>query len=123
MNIDEIREYCLSKKAVTESFPFDEVTLVFKVLDKMFLLTNLDGDLSINIKCNPEKALELRASYPDTVLPAFHMSKKHWNTIKMNGRMEAEKVKFWIDHSYELVVGKMSKKQSDKTTTNDIERE
>ena len=111
MNIDEIREYCLSKESVTESFPFDEVTLVFKVLNKMFLLTNLDGNLSINVKCNPEKALELRASYPDTVLPAFHMNKKHWNTIIMNSIMEDEKIKQWIDHSYELVVSKMSKKQ------------
>ncbi|MEA3495395.1 MAG: MmcQ/YjbR family DNA-binding protein [Bacteroidota bacterium] len=114
MNIDEIREYCLSKKAVTESFPFDEVTLVFKVLDKMFLLSNLDGDLSINIKCDPENALELRASYPDTVLPGFHMNKKHWNTIKMNSTVNDDLVKQWIDDSYSLVVSKMTKKQQGK---------
>ena len=74
MNIEEIREYCLSKKGVTESFPFDDETLVFKVMDKLFALANLDGELSINLKCDPENAIQLRAQYP-SILPGYHMSK------------------------------------------------
>lgn len=80
MNIEELREYCISKKDVTESFPFDETTLVFKVRGKMFALTDLEGELSINLKCDPDLAIELREKYP-AVQPGYHMNKKHWNTI------------------------------------------
>ncbi len=110
MNIEEFRNYCLSKKAVSESFPFDDTTLVMKVLDKMFALANLDGDLSINLKCNPEKALELREQYP-AVLPGYHMNKKHWNNVLIDGSLPDKLIKGWIDDSYDLVVSKMSKKQ------------
>lgn len=110
MNIEEFRDYCLSKKGVTESFPFDETTLVMKVMDKMFALGNLDGPLSINLKCDPEKAIELREQYP-AVKPGYHMSKKHWNTVEMDGSVDLKTVHSWIDDSYNLVVVKMTKKK------------
>ena len=113
MNIEKIREYCLSKPAVTESFPFDEVTLVFKVAGKMFALVNLDGNLSINLKCDPEKALELREHYP-AVLPGYHMNKRLWNTILLDGTLDNDLVKSWIDDSYDLVVAKLPKKERKK---------
>ena len=107
MNIEKIREYCLKKPAVTESFPFDEVTLVFKVAGKMFALVNLDGNFSINLKCDPEKALELREHYP-AVLPGYHMNKRLWNTVLLDGMLDNE-VRSWIDDSYDLVVAKLPK--------------
>ncbi len=110
MNIEKIRDYCIAKKGVTEEFPFDDVTLVFKVMGKMFALTSLDGDLSINLKCEAETALELRASYPELVLPGWHMNKKHWNTIMLDQPIDKEFVFKWIDHSYDQVVIKMPKK-------------
>lgn len=113
MNIEKIREYCLNKPAVTESFPFDEVTLVFKVAGKMFVLVNLDGNLSINLKCDPEKALELREHYP-TVLPGYHMNKRLWNTVLLDGTLDNALVKSWIDDSYDLVVAKLPKKDREK---------
>lgn len=103
MNIEELREYCLSKKGVTESFPFDETTLVFKVMDKMFALTDLEGNLSINLKCDPDKAIELREIYL-SVIPGYHMNKKHWNTVLIDGSVPDRIIRTWIDHSYELVV-------------------
>ena len=110
MNIEELRTYCLSKPGVTESFPFDEVTLVFKVLDKMFCLTSLDKDLSMNVKCKPEKAIELREEFED-VLPGYHMNKKHWNTVNITGRIDDDQLKKWIDDSYDLIVQSMTKKK------------
>ncbi len=109
MNIEELREYCLAKIAVTEGFPFDYETLVFKVMDKMFLLTNINKRLSVNLKCEPEKAIELRELYA-SVLPAYHMNKKHWNTVLIDGSISEEQIQEWIDHSYDEVVGKMTKK-------------
>jgi len=104
MNVEEIREYCLSKNAVTESTPFDEVTLVFKVAGKMFALLPLDETkLSINLKCDPEKAISLREEYP-AVKPGWHMSKKHWNTISVGELNNPGKLYEWIDHSYNCVV-------------------
>jgi predicted DNA-binding protein (MmcQ/YjbR family) len=117
MNIEEFRAYCLAKNAVTEGFPFDDTTLVMKVLDKMFALANLDGDLSINLKCIPEKALELREKYT-AVLPGYHMNKKHWNTVKIDGSIPDKIIKLWIDDSYNLVVSKMSKKMRESITEN-----
>lgn len=110
MNIEEIRNYCISMKGVVEDFPFDETTLVFKVMGKMFALTDLEGELSINLKCDPEKAIELRELY-SCVLPGYHMSKKHWNTIKIDGTVPSPLITEWIDHSYELVVSKLTKDQ------------
>jgi predicted DNA-binding protein (MmcQ/YjbR family) len=113
MNIEEFRDYCLSKKGVTDSFPFDDTTLVMKVLDKMFALSNLEGPLSINLKCDPEKATELRELYP-SVKPGYHMSKIHWNTIEMDGSIDLKTIQSWIDDSYNLVVAKMTKKKQEE---------
>jgi predicted DNA-binding protein (MmcQ/YjbR family) len=106
MNIEELREYCLSKKGATECFPFDETTLVFKVADKMFALTDIEADLSINLKCEPYKAVELRETY-SSVIPGFHMNKKHWNTVLINGTIPDKLIREWIDHSYELIVNQL----------------
>jgi len=113
MNIELIREYCLGKPRGTESFPFDEVTLVFKVAGKIFVLLNLDGNLSINLKCDPEKALELREHYPE-VRPGFHMNKRLWNTVLLDGTLDNDMVKSWIDDSYNLVVAKLPKNVREK---------
>lgn len=102
MNIEDLREYCLGKPRTTESFPFGEDTLVFKVNGKIFALSNLDGDLSINLKCDPSFALELREKY-SSVTPGYHMNKKHWNTVYLNGTIPDREIKKWIDHSYDLV--------------------
>ncbi len=108
MNIEEYREYCLSKKGVTEDFPFDSETLVFKVMGKMFALTDVDFFKSINLKCDPERAIELRDSHP-AIKAGFHMNKKHWNTITMNDSLSDTLIKELIDHSYNLVVEKLPK--------------
>ena len=105
MDIVTLRDYCISKKEATESFPFGEDTLVFKVNDKIFALVNLDGDLSINLKCDPVFAIELRERYPD-VTAGYHMNKKHWNTVMLNGSVPDKEVFSWIDHSYNLIAGK-----------------
>jgi len=110
MNIEYFREYCLAKAGVTEETPFDEVTLVFKVMDKMFALTDMDLFESINLKCDPELAVTLREEYDGMVLPGWHMNKKHWNTVKMNEGIPTPKILEWIDHSYNLVVSKLTKK-------------
>ncbi len=110
MNIEELRAYCIAKPGVTEDFPFDETTLVFKVMGKMFALTDLEGPLSMNLKCDPELALELREKHP-CVLPGYHMHKKHWNTITIDGSVSNQQLKEWIDHSYQLVINKLPKKQ------------
>jgi predicted DNA-binding protein (MmcQ/YjbR family) len=109
MNIEEFREYCLSKKGVTESFPFDETTLVFKVMGKMFALTDTEDDFSMNLKCDPERAIELRERY-HSVKPGYHMNKNHWNTVVPDGSVTDGVIKSWIDHSYDLVVQTLSKK-------------
>ena len=109
MNIEEIREYCLKKKAVEESFPFDETTLVFKVKAKMFALTSLEKNPSINLKCDPEKAIELRERFP-AVAPGYHMNKRLWNTVQIDGCIPDKVIKEWIDNSYQLVIEKLPKK-------------
>ncbi len=110
MNIETFRTYCLSKKGVTESFPFDETTLVFKVGSKMFALTALDApELKVNLKCDPEKAISLREQYPE-IIPGFHMNKKHWNTVQFNSNIGVKLFKELIDHSYDLVVQSLPKK-------------
>ncbi len=113
MNIEEIREYCISKKGTTECFPFDEVTLVFKVGEKMFALTNLDGEPSINLKCNPEKAIELREQY-SSIEPGYHMNKIHWNTVYLNGSVPEKLIKELIDHSYNLIFDSLSKSKKEE---------
>ncbi len=113
MNLETYYEYCLSKKGVTEHFPFDEDTLVFKVGGKMFALSSLSqwekGQPSVNLKCDPERAEELRAEYDD-IQPGFHMSKTHWNTISINASVSDALVKELIDDSYELVFKSLTKK-------------
>ena len=113
MNIQSFYDYCLAKKGVTEHFPFDEDTLVFKVGGKMFALSSLkeweNGNPSINLKCDPERALELRAEY-DAVNAGYHMSKVHWNTVAVNGDVPLLLLKELIDHSYELVFKSLTKK-------------
>lgn len=105
MDIETLREYCLSKEGASESFPFGETTLVFKVKGKIFLLASLDAQpLQFNVKCNPEKAVELREQY-DCILPGYHMNKKHWNTIIVDGSLKHDDLKEHIDHSYKLVGG------------------
>jgi predicted DNA-binding protein (MmcQ/YjbR family) len=108
MNIEEFREYCIAKPGVTEEFPFDESTLVFKVMGKMFALTDLIDEFSLNLKCDPERAIELRELYP-AIKPGYHMSKVHWNTIMMNGSVPQKLILELIDHSYQLVVEKLPK--------------
>ncbi len=110
MNIEELREYCLSLKGVSEDFPFDETTLVFKVAGKMFCLTALESEFSIALKNNPEKNIELREEYP-AVKQAYHMNKQHWNTIKIDGSISEDMIKNLIDESYDLVVLKLTRKQ------------
>jgi len=111
MNIEAFRAYCLSKKYVTESFPFDEQTLVFKVAGKMFALSGLENHPStVNLKCNPEKAIALREEYSD-IIEGFHMNKKHWNTITIESNLSNKLIEDLINHSYNLVVKGMTKKK------------
>ena len=109
-NVEEIRAFCIQKKGVTESFPFDNDTLVFKVLDKMFLLMSLDKQpVSFNVKCDPEKAIQLRERYPENVLPGYHMNKLHWNTVIINHDLDPSLIKSFIDDSYQLVLKSLPK--------------
>jgi predicted DNA-binding protein (MmcQ/YjbR family) len=113
MNIQQLYEFCLSKKGVTEHFPFDEDTLVFKVGGKMFCLTSLQewekGTPSLNLKCDPEKALELRAEY-EAIKEGYHMSKVHWNTVDCNKDVSDKMMTELINHSYDLVFKSLTKK-------------
>jgi len=106
MHIESFREYCMAKKGVTEEFPFDEITLVFKVMGKMFALADVDFFESINLKCDPERAAELREKYSG-ITPGYHMNKKHWNTVKMDGSVPDNLVQELIDHSYTLVINNL----------------
>jgi predicted DNA-binding protein (MmcQ/YjbR family) len=114
LNTEEIREHCLSKQGVTESFPFDEDTLVFKVGGKMFLLLDLvSAPVAFNVKCDPAKAIELREKYSG-VAPGYHMNKTHWNTITCNESLSKSMVLSWIDDSYFLVINTLTKKLREK---------
>ena len=109
MDIETYRNYCLSKKGVEETFPFDEVTLVFKVMGKMFALTGLDNtNFEVNLKCDPERAMELREEFAQ-IRAGFHMNKKHWNTIAFEEGLTDDLLYELIDHSYDLVVAKLKK--------------
>ena len=109
MNIEEYRNYCISKKGVTESFPFDETTLVFKVMGKMFAIITVDNFDFINLKCDPEKAVELREQF-NAVKPGYHMSKVHWNSVYVNQDVSDKMVYELIDDSYNLIVKSLTKK-------------
>jgi predicted DNA-binding protein (MmcQ/YjbR family) len=120
MHIEQLRDFCIAKKGVTEHFPFDEVTLVFKVMGKMFALTSLNnwekGEEKINLKCNPGKSEELRTIY-EGIFPGFHMNKKHWNTVIINSSdVSDDLAKELIDHSYDLVVKGLTKKLQKELT-------
>lgn len=105
MDIEAVRHYCLSLPMATEGFPFDSVTLVFKVEGKMFALVGLDRpDPSVNLKCDPELAAEWRDQYPDDVFPGWHMNKHHWNTVRLEGNLTVRELKDMIGHSYDSVV-------------------
>ena len=108
MNIETYRAYCLAKPGATEEFPFDESVLVFKVGGKMFALTDVDTFESINLKCDPEKAAELRERH-EAVQPGYHMNKKHWNTLILDGSLPDSFLKAQIDHSYSLVAASLPK--------------
>jgi predicted DNA-binding protein (MmcQ/YjbR family) len=108
MNIEELRAYCLSKKGVKEDLPFGPDTLVFKVMDKLFLLTGMGNPLQFNVKCDPEKAIALRDAHA-CVNPGYHMNKKHWNTVTVDGTVSDNVLKEWISHSYEQVVSGLPK--------------
>ncbi len=109
MNIEELREYCMAKKGVTESFPFDESTLVFKVAGKMFCLTDLVDDFAVALKNDPEKNMELREQYP-AIRPGYHMNKQHWNTVQIDGTISDKMLQQLIDESYRIIVNKLPKK-------------
>ena len=109
MNIEELRDYCLQKPAVTEGLPFGEDTLVFKVAGKMFLLTSISQGTSFNVKCEPELAVELREKYTE-VQPGYHMNKKMWNTVSLDGTLTKKQLHDMIDHSYDEVVKGLPKK-------------
>jgi len=110
MNIEEFRNYCIKKPGVREEFPFDNKTLVFKVGGKIFALTDIEKFESINLKCDPEKALEYRENF-SAVMPGYHMNKKHWNTILIDGTINNNLLFKWIDDSYQLVFEKLNKQQ------------
>ncbi len=110
MDFRALRDYCTARPGVTEEFPFGETTLVFKVMGKMFALTDVKAlPLTVNLKCDPDLAVELRERYP-AVRPGYHMNKTHWNTVELDGSLSVEEVKKMIDHSYELVVGGLPKR-------------
>lgn len=109
MDVEQVRTYCLAKKGVAESLPFDDVSPVYKVMNKIFLIMNLTPPFSINLKCDPDNAVELREKY-DGVNPGYHMNKQHWNTVTLNSGIPDALIKEWIDESYELIVAGLPKK-------------
>jgi predicted DNA-binding protein (MmcQ/YjbR family) len=109
MNVEELRDHCLHKPGVEESFPFDNETLVFKVMGKIFLLIGLSTGNRFNVKCDPELAVQLREQYSE-VEPGYHMNKTHWNTVYMDGSLTRKQLCEMIDHSYELIVKSLPKK-------------
>ncbi len=111
MNIETFRQYCLQRKGVEETMPFGPDTLVYKVMGKAFALTGLDSDVfSVNLKCDPERAIELRETYPGTIIPGWHMNKKHWNTVYFEQGLREELLYELLDHSYNLVLEGLPKK-------------
>ncbi len=113
MNIEELRDYCLSLKGVTEDFPFDDTTLVFKVIGKIFCITDLKDNFSLALKNEPEKNIELREEY-SAIKPGYHLNKTHWNTVEVDGSMNDDVLKNLIDESYDLVVLKLKKEEKQK---------
>ena len=121
MNIETLRSYCLNKFGVTESFPFGNDTLVFKVGNKVFLLSGLNNPISFNAKCNPEKAILLRENHPE-IIPGFHMNKKHWNTVYFDGNLPNKLLHEIIDDSYQLVFDSLPKNLKQKLRDDELDR-
>ena len=114
MNHEDIRNYCLRQKGVSETLPFGPDTLVFRVADKIYALLSLDEvECRVNLKCDPERAINLRETYPDAIIPGYHMNKMHWNTVYTERGLPEKLIFELIEHSYDLVVNKMSKKSRD----------
>lgn len=113
MNVENFRNYCISKPFVSEGFPFDESTLVFKVDGKMFALSDIDVFQGINLKCDPERAIDLRERYAG-ISPGYHMNKQHWNTVRVDMDVEDGLIYELIDHSYDLVFASLTKKRRDE---------
>jgi len=109
MDIEELRNFCLSLRGADEALPFDNKTLVFSVKGKMFCATDLENFELINLKCNPEEAILLREKYAD-VIPGYYMNKKHWNSVKTNGKIPDKLLEVWIKNSYTLVLAGLPKK-------------
>lgn len=118
MNIEEFRFYCLSLKGVEEGLPFGDDVLAFKVGGKIFALTDINTFISVNLKCDPEKAVELREQYP-SVMPGYHMNKKHWNTVLADGSVPDRLLKEWTKHSYDLVFASLPKKVREEISLGD----
>ena len=113
MDVEQLHTYCMGKKGVTAEFPFDESTLVFKVMGKMYAATSLqEVEPRVNLKCQPDKAIQLRDRYPD-IIPGYHMNKKHWNTVYLSRELTDKMIEELIDHSYDLVVAGLTKAQKD----------
>ena len=111
MNLEELREYCLFLPYVTEDMPFGEDVLVFRICNRIFVLTNLESvPLRVSLKCDPERAIELREQYPDKIVAGYHMNKKHWNTVLLEG-LPPTLIKEMIQHSYDQVLTKVPKKE------------
>ena len=111
MNLEELREYCLSLTHATEDMPFDEDILVFRICNRIFALTNLERiPVSVSLKCDPERALELREQYPDKIVAGYHLNKKHWNTVSLED-LPLTLIKEMIQHSYEQVFAKVPKRE------------
>lgn len=114
MNLEQFRNYCLSKKAATEDLPFDETTLAFRIGNKIFAITDLERlPFRVNLKCDPERAVEMRERY-DCVTPGYHMNKKHWNSIEPDSDLPDEILIELIDHSYDLVFSSLKKSERDR---------
>lgn len=106
MNLEEVREYCISLPGVEESFPFNDTALVFKAAGRIFAILDLSEDeRGISLKCDPERAIEIREHHPE-VTPAWHLNKTHWNGVNLRGNLSGKQLKEWIDHSYDLIVNK-----------------
>ena len=110
MNIQEFRDYCLSKPGTGEGTPFGPDVLVLKVMDKMFALTGIDTFEYVNLKCDPEYAIQLREEYDGAIYAGYHMNKKLWNSVVTDGRVSDAKIRELVDHSYDLLVAKLPKK-------------
>lgn len=112
MNVEQFRDYCISKPGVTEGFPFGEPALVFKVMNKVFVIVDIDAFDFVNLKCDPDLAIELRETY-SCVKPGYHMNKKHWNSVYFDGTVADEQIFEWVDLSYNLVASSLTKRDKE----------